>query len=63
MSKNDIIMNHMIELDCIVDSVIGFRNLIPEGGEDHCFNAFVRSSLEKVEKDLKEVIKNVCNSL
>ena len=56
-------MKHMIELDCIVDSVIGFRNLIPEGGEDHCFNAFVRSSLEKVEKDLKEVIKNVCNSL
>lgn len=63
MSKNDIIIKHMIELNCIVDSVIGFQNLIPDSGEDYCFNAFVRSSLEKIEMDLKEVIKNVCNSL
>lgn len=65
MSKNDINtkVDFVIELNRIIDSLIGFQNLIPEGIEDDCFNLFVRSSLEKIEIDLKKVVSNVCNSI
>lgn len=49
MSKNDITINAVIELNRIIDSVVGFRDLIPEGTEHDSFNLFVRSSLEKIE--------------
>nr|AAC37127.1 ORF3; putative [Plasmid pVT736-1] len=57
MSKNDINIRTVIELNRIIDCMIGFQNLIPEGTEYDCFNLFVRSSLEKFELDLREVVK------
>ena len=47
MSKIDVITRSVIELDRVINSLVGFKDLIPEGADDDCFNLFVRSSLEK----------------
>lgn len=59
MSKNDITINAVIELNRIIESVVGFRDLIPEGTDHDSFNLFIRSSLEKIEFDLREVVKDL----
>lgn len=59
MSKNDVIIKSVIELNRILESVIGFQYLLPESAETDYMNVFIRSSLEKIEIDLKGVIKNI----
>lgn len=64
MSKIDVITKSLvIDLNKTVDSLIGFRELIPEGTEHDCFNLFVRSSLEKLEIDLKKIIDDISEVL
>ena len=63
MSKIDVITKSVIDLNRIIDSLIGFQGLIPEGTDDDYFNLFVRSSLEKLEIDLRKVVDDVRNSI
>lgn len=63
MSKIDVITRSVIELDRVINSLVGFKDLIPEGADDDCFNLFVPSSLEKLEIDLRKVVDDVRNSI
>ena len=63
MSKIDVITRSVIDLNRIIDSLIGFQGWIPEGTDYDCFNLFVRSSLEKLEIDLRKVVDDVRNSI
>ncbi|WP_419852446.1 hypothetical protein [Actinobacillus pleuropneumoniae] len=61
MSKNDVIINLVIDLNVLVDGINGFSSLIPEGTEHDEFNLSVKMFLRQVACQLKESTENALN--